>query len=239
MRITSVVKLHTANRFTVIGQPLMIAGFSFSVVLAIGIIANIVTGGQDLVDMYQGMQWNGAIFALLGPLMGLGVGAMTQYFPLATGLGLTRNEFTRGTTLVFLGTALGFAVFVTIGKLIEAATRGWGLHIRFFNVVYTGTGPAWQTLVQTFILITAAIFVGAALSTMVNRWGAFALWIFFAVLVLLGLIVVMIASLNDPFGEWLLSLLNAEWWQWMLVLAAVAVIAGGTWAVLVRRAQAR
>ena len=69
MRIRPVVNLHTANRFTVIGQPLMIMSFSFAVILVVGIIANSVTSSaSDLTDMYQGMRWNGAIFALLGPL---------------------------------------------------------------------------------------------------------------------------------------------------------------------------
>lgn len=239
MRTRSVVNLITANRFTAIGQPLMIASFSFAVILAIGVIANIVAGGSDLHDMYEGMMWNGAIFALLGPLMGFGIAAMTQYFPLATGLGLTRNEFSRGAAVVFLGNAVFFAVVVAMGKLIEEATNGWGLHIRFFNVVYTGIGPAWQTLVQTFLVISTVMFVGAAITTVFNRWGQLGLW-----LVLVGLIFVVMAGgalafLNESFASWLASLLTLGWLPWMGVLLAVGVVAAAIWAVLVRRAQAR
>lgn len=240
MRIRPVVNLHTANRLTVIGQPLMIMSFSFAVILVVGIIANSVTSSaSDLTDMYQGMRWNGAIFALLGPLMGFGIAAMTQYFPLATGLGLTRREFARGTALVFLGLAAIFTVVVTIGKVIEEATTGWGLHIRFFDVFYTGVGPAWQTLIQTFLVISAFMFVGAAATTMVNRWGQFSLWILLALFMVAGLCVVMGAILNDEFAAWLFSLLSMGWVPWMGVVLAIGIIGAAGWAILVRRAQAR
>ncbi|WP_166979706.1 hypothetical protein [Paramicrobacterium fandaimingii] len=239
MRIGSVVNLHTANRFTAIGQPLMIAGMSFSFILVIGIVANLATGGQNLVDMYNGMVWNGAIFALLGPLMGIGIAAMTQYFPLATGFGLTRNEFSRGTSLVFIANAVFFSIIVTVGKMLEEVTEGWGLHIRFFNVVYTGTGPAWQTLVQTFLLILAFMFVGAAITTVFNRWGQLGLWLVLLAFTLVTVAGGALAFLNDSFASWLFSLLSMGWAPWMGVLLAVGVVAATIWAVLVRRAQAR
>ncbi|WP_167133445.1 hypothetical protein [Paramicrobacterium chengjingii] len=240
MRIRPVVNLHTANRFTIIGQPLMIMGFSFVVIIIVGIIANSVTSSaSDLNDMYEGMRWNGAIFALLGPLMGFGIAAMAQYFPLATGLGLTRSEFARGTALVFLGLAAIFTIVVTIGKTIEQATTGWGLHIRFFDVFYTGVGPAWQTLIQTFLVISAFMFIGAAATTMVNRWGQFSLWVVLALFMVGGLCVVMGAILNTAFAEWLFSLLTMGWLPWMGVVLAIGVIGAAAWAILVRRAQAR
>ncbi|MGF3057192.1 hypothetical protein [Microbacterium sp. YY-01] len=239
MRTSSVITLHTSNRFTVIGQPLMIAGFSFSAVVIIGIIGNIVGSSSDVIDIYNGMKWNGAIFALIGPLMGLGIGAMTQYFPLATGFGLTRKEFAGGTTIVFLATALAFAAFVTVGKVVESVTNGWWLHIRFFNVVYTGLGPAWQTLVQTFLIICLAMFIGATLTTMVNRWGTITLWVFFAALAVLSLVVIALATINLEFHNWILGLLNATWWQGMLTIAALTIIAAASWLALMRKAQVR
>ncbi|GAB2507735.1 hypothetical protein [Paramicrobacterium agarici] len=239
MRIKSVVKLHTANRFTFFGMPFMIAGIAFAIILTVGIFANVVTGGQDLEDMYMGMTWNGAIFALLGPLMGFGITSMTQYFPLATGLGLTRWEFARGTGLIFIANAAMFSVFVTLGKIIEEATSGWGLQVRFFNVFYTGIGPAWQTLVQTFLLILAFMFIGAAAATAVNRWGQMALWAGLLVMLVVILVAGMTAFINEEFLAWLISLLSMGWLPWMGVLLTVGVVSAVAWMTLVRRAQAR
>src|SRR5699024_9410522 len=69
-------------------------------------------GPQVRAEMYYGMQWNGAIFALLGPMIGYGFTSMGQYFPLALGLGLTRREFATGVSMVFLGNAVVYSVLI-------------------------------------------------------------------------------------------------------------------------------
>src|SRR5690625_2849114 len=126
MRSRNVIDMHLVNRMQAFGWPLFALAFALVVILAVGIIVG-SQGPQVRAEMYYGMQWNGAIFALLGPMIGYGFTSMGQYFPLALGLGLTRREFATGVSMVFLGNAVVYSVLITIGKTIEKATEGFGL----------------------------------------------------------------------------------------------------------------
>lgn len=238
MRYRSVIDMHFVNRMQAFGWQPIVAGVALVIVLAVGAMAG-SQGPQARAGMYEGMTWNGAIFALLGPMIGYGFTSMGQYFPLALGLGLTRREFATGVSLVFLGNALVYSALITIGKIIEVATDGFGLHIRFFDVFYTGTGPAWQTFIQTFLLITAVLFVGATITAAYLRFGQPFLWVSGAVLALMVLAILAGVLFLDGFGRALLEMLTMGWGPWMAVIAVIGVVAAGIWLTLVRRTQVR
>lgn len=239
MRIRNVIQLHTVNKLQAFGWPLLIMTFSLVFVLIIGALVVGVGGPQAREGMNYGMQWNGAIFALLGPMIGFGFTAMGQYFPLALGLGLTRREFAAGTTAVFVGNAVFYAVLITIGKVIEVATGGFGLGIRFFDVVYTGLGPWWQTLIQTFLFILVVSLVGAAITTAFHRWGQSFLWIFWLSLTAIVVAIAAGVVLSDGFRATAFEILGMGWLPWMGVTAVFGIIGAAVWLTLVRRAQAR
>ncbi|AXK44304.1 hypothetical protein [Brachybacterium saurashtrense] len=238
MRLRSVIAMHTVHRMQAFGWPLIVGALSLAVVLAVGAIVG-SQGPQAQAGLREGMVWSGAIFALIGPMIGYGFTSMGQYFPLALGLGLTRREFGAGVTVVFLANAAFYAVLITLGKIIEVATDGFGLHIRFFDVVYTGTGPAWQTLVQTFLLILAVLFLGAAITAAHLRFGQSFLWSAGALLAVLGVAILAGVIYVDGFGSALLELLTMGWGAWMVVVAAIGAAAASAWLVLVRRTQVR
>jgi hypothetical protein len=238
VRYRSVIDMHVVNRMQAFGWQPVVGAISLLLVLAVGAIV----GSQGPVvraGMHEGMTWNGAIFALLGPMIGYGFTSMGQYFPLALGLGLTRREFATGVSLVFLANAVVYSAVITIGKMIEVATGGFGLQIRFFDVFYTGTGPAWQTLVQTFLLILGVLFLGAAITAAYLRWGQAFLWIAGAVLAVLAVAILAGIILLDGFGRGLLDILTMGWGPWMVVIAAIGAASAGIWLLLVRRTQAR
>lgn len=238
MRYRTVIDMHFVNRMQAYGWPLLVMVIALVIVLSIGAIVG-TQGAEARAEMYEGMTWSGAIFSLLGPLIGYGFVSMGQYFPLALGLGVTRREFAAGQSLLFLGNALAYALLVTLGKTVEAATGGFGLGIRFFDVFYTGTGASWQTFVQTFLLIVAILFLGAAITSAFLRFGQPILWISGSLLGLLGVAIVAGIVLVDGFGGRLLELLTLSWGSWMGVIAAVGLVAAGTWVLLVRRTQVR
>ncbi|MGP9538574.1 hypothetical protein ACT3SP_11210 [Brachybacterium sp. AOP43-C2-M15] len=238
MRYRSVIDMHVVNRMQAFGWQPIVGAIALVIVLAVGAIVG-SQGPEARAGMYLGMTWNGAIFAVLGPMIGYGFTSMGQYFPLALGMGLTRREFAAGVSLVFLANAVVYAVLITIGKMIEVATGGFGLQIRFFDVFYTGTGPAWQTLIQTFLLILAVLFLGAAITAAYLRFGQALLWIGGAVLAVLAVALLAALILIDGFGRGLLELLTLDWGSWMAVIAAIGVASGAVWLLLVRRTQAR
>ena len=238
MRYRSVIDMHVVNRMQAFGWQPVMGAISLLVVLAVGAIVG-SQGPEVRADMHEGMTWNGAIFALLGPMIGYGFTSMGQFFPLALGLGLTRREFASGVSLVFLANAVVYSVVITIGKIIEVATGGFGLQIRFFDVFYTGTGPAWQTLVQTFLLILGVLFLGAAITAAYLRFGQAFLWIAGAVLAVLAVALLAGIVLLDGFGSGLLDVLTMGWGAWMAVIAVIGAASAGVWLLLVRRTQTR
>ncbi|MDN5820968.1 MAG: hypothetical protein L0H39_05705 [Brachybacterium sp.] len=236
MRARNVIDMHLVNRMQAFGWPLFAVGFAFAIILSVGLIVGSL-GPEAQVGMYEGMRWNGAIFALLGPLIGYGFASMGQYFPLALGLGLTRREFAAGLSAVFLGNALAYSVLITIGKTIEKATGGFGLQVRFFDVFYTSTGASWQTLVQTFLLILTVLYLGAAITAAFLRFGQVFLWVAGAVLALIALGIIAGVVLLDGFGRALLDAFTMGWGPWMGMIALIGVLSAGVWLVLVRRTQ--
>lgn len=236
MRLRPVLHLHSVNRMQAFAWPLITTSIALAIVLVIGAII----GGIDetaRAGMSEGMRWNGAIFALLGPMIGYGFVSMGQYFPLALGLGLTRREFAAGLSLVFVLNAVAYTAIVTIGKAIERATGGFGLDVRFFDVVYTSTGSLGQTIVQTFVLILLVLFLGAAITTAFQRFGQPVLWLGGALLALIAVGIFAAVVFVDGVGARLLDLLGMGWAGWMGVAALVAVLAAGVWLLLVRRTQ--
>lgn len=238
MRYRSVIDMHFVNRMQAFGWQPIVGAIALLIVLAIGAIVG-SQGPEVRAEMYEGMTWNGAIFAILGPMIGYGFTSMGQYFPLALGLGLTRREFAGGVSLVFVGNAVIYSVLITLGKIIEVATGGFGLQVRFFDVFYTGTGPAWQTLLQTFLLLLAVMYLGAAITSAFVRFGQTFLWLGGAALAVIALALVAGIVLLDGFGRQLLELLTMGWGPWMAVIAVVAVASAGAWVLLVRRTQVR
>ncbi|MFC7431462.1 MULTISPECIES: hypothetical protein [unclassified Agrococcus] len=240
-RTASVVKLHTQQRFNTFVLPFIILAIALAVVLAIGVVANLsVDAPSDLDAMREGMRWNGAIWSILGPLMGFGFTAMLQIFPLSLGLGITRREFAGGTVAVFALLAAMFTVVITIAKAIEQATEGFGLRIRMFDVVYVGTGDWWQTLVQTFLLLLMAMFVGAAISTVYLRWGQRGLWIAITSIALVPFLGISIAMVVPGMMERLfIAVGDVPWIGWMGVIVLVAGVAAAAWMLLIRRAPVR
>jgi hypothetical protein len=238
MRYRSVIDMHIVNRMQAFGWQPITGALSLLIVIVVGVVVG-TQGAEARAGMYEGMTWNGAIFALLGPMIGYGFASMGQYFPLALGMGITRREFALGVSLVFLGNALVYSALITIGKIIEVATGGFGLQVRFFDVFYTGTGAAWQTFIQTFLLIMTVLFLGAAITSAFLRFGQPLLWVGGFVLAALALVIVAGIVLLDGFGAFLLDLFTLGWGPWMLVIAVIGLASAGVWGVLVRRAQVR
>lgn len=236
MRYRNVLDLHFVNRMQAFGWQPVSGAIALVIVLAVGAIIS-TQGPEAQAGMNEGMTYNGAIFAILGPMIGYGFTSMGQYFPLALGLGITRREFAVGASLVFLANAAVYSVLITIGKIIETNTGGFGLSIRFFDVIYTGMGPAWQTLIQTFLLIASVLFLGAAFTAAFLRFGQPFLWVGGVILALIALTIMAGLVFLDGFGQLLLDFFTMGWAPWMGVIAVIGAASAAVWLVLVQRTQ--
>lgn len=160
---------------------------------------------------------------------------MTQYFPLAAGLGVTRRRFAAATALVATGLAVAFSVVLLVFERIEAATDGWGLSLELFAAPPLAVDHLPGQFGAYLVTLLAFAAAGAASGAVHVRWGARGINV-----TLLGLLVVIgggvvVLTRIDGWGaliDWFAA--RSSWEiQSLWLVAAVAALASG-WAALRR-----
>lgn len=161
---------------------------------------------------------------------------MTQWFPFAVSLNVTRSRFFAATSLVAAGKAVAYGTALVALLALERATGGWGVSLRFFGLPFLETdGPASQLLAYAAPLV-ALSYLGTAIGVVFQRWGqAGVVAAATLCLAVIGAVTVVVTWRRwwSAVGDWLvaqtpLTLLGG----WMLaVTAALAVL---TYALLRR-----
>ena len=228
-RVTNVTRLHLTQRFTLLVLPLMILGFIFLVNYLIWLLIFTNIGPSDAADASEGMQFSGASFFIFVYMMVVAVQAVNLTFPFALGYGVTRRDFYLGSSLAFVLLSVYYAVILTVLTEIERATGGWGLGGHMFDVVYFSA----DTLLQRFALYLLAFlfffFLGAATATVYVRWRAIGMYVFFAVLTLLVLGLLFLATSTQSWGlvgEWFVANGALGVATWTLVPTAISAVVG-------------
>lgn len=139
------------------------------IILAISFFANLAIFG--LTDVPVADRQTGGIASLYGVAIFANLSLWTQVFPLAMGLSSTRRSFFQGTCLYVLGQSVLAGVVLTALHAIEAATHGWGVHMRFFGPWFLDRGnpvELFLTYTVPFICVSA---LGMLMGTVLKRWG--------------------------------------------------------------------
>ncbi len=239
-RTSRVVRLHLASRRGVLIPLAFSSAAAVLITLGTGLVARWASGSPgDLADMYQGMQWSGAIWAVLGPITAMAGVAMTQSLDLALGLSLTRREYARGTATVLVSLAAATAGAITLLKALEQATLGWGLRVRMFDVVWVNTGAWWQTALQSLLLCATLLAVTGAIAGVHRRWGGPGVFYALGAVTIVALLFGALALVSSGVRSALVASVTWPWLSWMGILAAVATAMGLACLALIRRAEAR
>lgn len=229
-RILPVIRLHLVNWPAAIGWPWGILASSFLVNLAI-----FYSTRDQLPDDPQ----TGGVLSIYVVVAVAYTQAITQVFPFALGLGVTRRVFYAATTLLLLAESLLYGVLLYLGKLIENATGGWGISLSFFGVPFLTTGnPLAQILIYT---VPFTVFGGIGLCTTLvfKRWGLNGFYtLTIATLLTLGGLVALFTWRGywPAIGHWFADqsplVLFAGW------PALLALVLAGTGFLTIRRATA-
>ncbi|MDG3013945.1 ABC transporter permease [Speluncibacter jeojiensis] len=122
-----------------------------------------------LVDTGQALNGTGGLAAFLGTYFAAYMAA-TQAFSFALGVSLTRREFFTGTVALALVQSVLAGLAIYLLSLIESATNGWGVQMRFFGLVrYLSDNPGVQLgapIAFCMLLALAAMLIGAVYT----RW---------------------------------------------------------------------
>ncbi|KMS89527.1 hypothetical protein [Prauserella rugosa] len=169
-RIIHVARIQLVNAKMVIGFPLFILLF----VLAANIVLFLAA---PFPEPEQGSSPTGALMSIYIATMILHVQTMTQMFPYALGMSITRRDFLAAAGLVVVGQALLYGVALSVLRLIETATNGWGVGVAMFDLPFLEvSNPVMQVLVYAgpFLLLS---FAGLWAGVVYQRWGQLGVWI--------------------------------------------------------------
>lgn len=163
-RMLTAARLNVVDAKTRLGMPWLVVGSAFLLNLLIYTLVRANTDGAD-----DGT--SGALAALYITVAVAYLQTMTQTFPFALSLGLTRRHFYLGASLVVVLESLLHGVLLTILLVIERATGGWGLELRFFGVAFlVQDNPVLQVVAYTVPLLAMG-FLGLLVGTVFRRWG--------------------------------------------------------------------
>ncbi|MBY3791918.1 ABC transporter permease [Rhodococcus fascians] len=154
-RILNVARVHNTSWATTFAWPLGILVAVF--VLTYGIFSVVPESDSDV-------SFSGGVFSVYGFAIAFYVTAITQCFPYALSLSITRREFLTATALVGVAQSVALGTIIYLLSVVEAATDGFGLKIRMFGLArYATDNPLlqWLTLVIGLLLIgSIGAFVG-------------------------------------------------------------------------------
>jgi hypothetical protein len=231
-RLWNVIRLHSANPFTILGTPLLVMGLIFVINWVIWLLVRINTPNdpESVMDVSIGFQYSGASLWAFVYMMVVAIMAMNLTFSFALGFGSTRRDFSLGTAGAFIALSAFYALLYTGLALLEKATNGWGVGGAMFNSFYFGVDGNWG--VRLFNVFAAFLFffaIGSVFGAIYVRSRARGLILFFAVLslVLLGLVVLLTLTESwGALGDFFVTVGFFGAYALSLIVSAVAGVAG-------------
>jgi hypothetical protein len=187
-RVLGAARMHLAHPLLSVGIPWMIVASSFAInvaIWAVGDVAETASGNGSTGGL-------GSLYIAVALVFAQGV---TQIFPFAMGLSLSRRAFYLGTALTAVVLSVGNGVLLLALAALESATSGWGVGLRFWAPgTLDDLNPALLLLVYAAPMLACAV-LGMALGVVFKRWGAPGLYV-------LGIGIGLLAGLAAVWATW-------------------------------------
>ncbi|WP_327147691.1 ABC transporter permease [Nocardia sp. NBC_01329] len=158
-RALNVSRIHTVAWPLLIAWPLAILFVAFAIPWVV----------FALIDATES-NTTGSIYSILGVTMAFYLGAMTQTFPFALGLGVTRRDFFNATVLVGAGQVAAASLLLWVLAVIEDHTDGWGVRMEMFGLPADFTGNPLTQLATYAAFLSLVACVGLLLGAVYQRW---------------------------------------------------------------------
>ena len=190
-------------------------------------------------DPTDGVQTTGGLIGLYGVAIGMATVSVTQIFPYALGMSVTRREFYLAWSLLAVVQSVVYGLVVCLLRAVEQATGYWGMGMRYFGLPFMDDANPVLLLLGYAVPMLVVIHLGILLGTLHLRWGTTGV---LAGLTLaftaLGLAAALITWTRQwhAIGRWLLDQSpTALLAGWPVLVAAAFAVGGYT---LIRRATA-
>jgi hypothetical protein len=216
-RILSAARLQLAHPLVVLGVPWLIVASSFAINLAIWGLADI---GRQPDATYTG-----GLASLYITVVVVFSQTMTQMFPFAMGLSLSRRTYYLGTATAALVQSVAFGAALTVLDAVEDATDGWGVGLQFWAGGGLDVGNPLLQLVVFTVPMLAACFLGMGIGVVFKRWGAPGLYVLTIGTLLLGGALAVLVTWRAGWSELWSWLTDRSVESLMIGLPAVLVLA--------------
>jgi hypothetical protein len=190
-------------------------------------------------DPGDGVTTTGGVASLYGIAIGMAAISVTQIFPYALGMSVTRREFYLAWSLLALVQSVVYALVLCLLRAVEQATGYWGIGMRYVSLPIMDDANPALLLLGYAVPMLVVTHLGILLGTVHLRWGTTGVLASLTLtLTALGLSAALITWTRqwEAIGHWLLdqspTALLAGW----PVLVAAAFAVGGY--RLIRRATA-
>ena len=168
-------------------------------ILALTFVINLVIFAL-VPEPSDGVKITGAIMSIYIFTLVAHLVTMTQIFPFALGLSVTRRDFFVGNAGYIVVQSLVQGVVLTLLLALERATDGWGQQLNFFGVPFMVTGnwfTQWLVYTVPFLLFS---FVSVLAGTIFKRFGQTGMWVVSLALLLAGGIAGVLITWGNAWG---------------------------------------
>ncbi|GAA4536108.1 hypothetical protein [Pseudonocardia xishanensis] len=184
-------RIHLVNLPLSLGMPWLILGSAF--------VVNLIIFGMIPMDPGDARTTGGImsiyIFALIAHIL-----SVTQTFPFALGLSVTRRDFFAGLSLVIAAEAGLQGLVLTVLRAIESATNGWGIDMTFFGVpvlVQENWFLQWVLYTVPFLALS---YLAVLAGTVYKRFGQAGMWLAIIGVVLVGGAAAVLLTWSQSWG---------------------------------------
>ncbi|AEB46664.1 MULTISPECIES: hypothetical protein [Micromonospora] len=161
-RTLTVARMQFVAWRSVVGWPWAILLLSFAINLAL-------FSAMNEKDDFE--PTTGGLMSIYVVMFVASISAITMDFPFAIGLGVSRRSFYLGNVLHFVGQAIVYAAVLYLLAVIEQATDGWGVNLRFFGIPFLMVEHPVLRYLGFAIPFLLLGFVGIAIAVVFKRWG--------------------------------------------------------------------
>jgi hypothetical protein len=192
-RIASVMVMHARDRSTWFLGPWIVLGSSFAIVWFIALSIDLLWGGTTPV-------YTGALACIYIVMLLEGVATIIGTFPFAVGFGTRRRDYLLGTLAMAVAVCAAWAILLGLLSLIEAnVIPNWGVNLHFFHLPFFSDGSplrqfCWSYYHDRYCAQSDPNYLSGG-----SPLGQF--WVYFALLLFLYLLGLLIGSIYQHFGR--------------------------------------
>ena len=229
-RILPVIRLQRPAWLWMAGWPwgMMAAAFGVNLLVFAAV--------QEQID---GEATTGGLLSLYGVAVGMAAVSVTQVFPYALGMGVTRREFYLTWSLLAVVQSVTYALVLVGLHAAEQATDHWGVGMRYFGPPFMDDTNPVLLLLGYAVPMLVATHLGILFGTVFLRWGTTGVFASLGLAIIgAGLVIALITWTRqwNTIGGWLLDRSPMALVSGLPVPVAAAFALGGY--ALIRRATA-